>query len=167
MPDISPDAKNKAIRALETHGNSILRMSYAYLHSMPDAEDILQDTLFSLMKADPAFLSPDHEKAWLLHVASNLCKNRLKSFWGRRTELSEEFPDDRAQMSSDDSMILDLVKKMPVKYREVIHLFYYEDYPITEIAGLLNKNESTVRSLLRRAKGKLREELKGDYDFDE
>lgn len=165
MPDTSPCAKEKAIHAMKAYGNVILRMSYSYLHNLTDAEDILQDTLLSLMKANPAFSDPNHEKAWLLRVAINLCKNRLKSSWFKRVEILEDYPDDT--MSANESILLDIVNKLPVKYREVIHLFYYEGYSTAEIAGLLQKNESTVRSLLHRAREKLKEDLKGEYDFDE
>src|SRR5665811_1719360 len=109
MPDISADPKEKAVHALNTYGNSILRLSYAYLHDLDGAEDILQDTLIRLMKTDPVFTSPDHEKAWLLRVAINLCKNRLKTFWTKYSELSEEYPDE--SMSSDNINLLDLVDK--------------------------------------------------------
>ena len=165
MPDNLPGAKEKALHALKTHGNAILRMSYSYLHNLADAEDILQDTLLCLMKANPAFSDSNHEKAWLLRVTINLCKNRLKSSWFKRVEISEDYPD--VTMSEDESLVLGIVKKLPVKYREVIYLFYYEGYSTVEIAGLLQKNESTVRSLLHRAREKLRENLKGEYDFDE
>lgn len=165
MPDILPDENEKVIHAMKTYGNAILRISYAYLHNLTDAEDILQDTLLNLMKANPAFLNPNHEKAWLLRVAINLSKNKLKSSWFRREEISVDYPDN--SMSSDESMLLDVVNKLPVKYREVIHLFYYEGYSTVEIAEILLKNESTVRSLLRRARERLKKDLKGEYDFDE
>jgi RNA polymerase sigma factor (sigma-70 family) len=168
MPDTSSDAKEKAIHALKDYGDAILRMSYSYLHNLADAEDILQDTLFSLMKVNPDFSDADHEKAWLLRVAINLCKNKLKSSWFKRVEIHEDYPDEKMadSMSTSESMLLDIVNGLQVKYREVIHLFYYEGYSTSEIAGLLHKNESTIRSLLHRAREKLKENLKGDYDFD-
>jgi DNA-directed RNA polymerase specialized sigma24 family protein len=87
MPDTSPDSQDNAIHAMEVYGDAILRMSYSYLHNLADSEDILQDTLLSLMKANPTFLDAEHEKAWLLRVAINLCKNRLKSSWFKREEI--------------------------------------------------------------------------------
>lgn len=169
MPDTSPDAKENAIHAMKAYGDAILRMSYSYLHNLADAEDILQDTLLSLMKANPVFSDADHEKAWLLRVAINLCKNRLKSSWFKRTEILEDYPDEKMSesMSASESIVFDIVNRLAVKYREVIHLFYYEGFSTSEIAGLLRKNESTVRSLLHRAREKLKEDLKGDDDFDE
>lgn len=65
--------------ALKRHGRQVLHLAWSYLHSRDDAEDVLQDTLVQLMKTDPHFESEAHEKAWLLRVAINLCKNRLKS----------------------------------------------------------------------------------------
>lgn len=66
-------------RVLEEHGQRILHLAYSYLGSREDAEDILQDTLVRYMDKAPDFRSPEHEKAWLLRVAANLCKNRLKA----------------------------------------------------------------------------------------
>ena len=70
-------ADREAQRLLDTYGNSILRLACSYLHSLPDAEEILQDTLLRCLQSAPAFESPEHEKAWLLHVAANLSKNRI------------------------------------------------------------------------------------------
>ncbi|MCG7316844.1 sigma factor [Brevibacillus laterosporus] len=67
--------------ALKFYGNTIVRLSYSYLHNLSDAEDVLQDTLLSFMRNKPAFSCPEHEKAWLMRVAINLCKNKLKSSW--------------------------------------------------------------------------------------
>ena len=64
-------------RAFDTHGNSILRLAYSYLHNMEDAEDILQETLIRYMDKAPAFENASHEKAWLLRVAANLSKNKI------------------------------------------------------------------------------------------
>lgn len=158
--------KNDIGLALRLYGNSILRVAYSYLHSMSDAEDIVQDTLLQLMRADPSFESPEHEKAWLLRVAINLSKNKLKSAWFRKnTELIE---DNRAVELADDlTFVWDAVKALPEKYRIVIHLYYHEGYSTAEIASLLDKKETTVRSLLHRARGTLKNNLKGAYDFDE
>lgn len=158
--------KNDIGLALKLYGNSILRVAYSYLHSMSDAEDIVQDTLMQLMKADPSFESPEHEKAWLLRVAINLSKNKLKSAWFRKnTELIEDYR--AGELTEDLTFVWDAVKALPEKYRIVIHLYYHEGYSTAEIASLLDKKETTVRSLLHRARGTLKNNLKGDYDFDE
>lgn len=151
--------------ALKVYGSTILRLSYSYLRSLSDAEDVLQDTLLSLMRNKPVFLSPEHEKAWLMRVAINLCKNKLKSSWFKTVEIPENL--EAESIADEESEVLKAVHSLPVKYREVVHLFYYEGYSTFEISSLLQKKESTVRSLLHRSREMLKKALKGAYDFDE
>ncbi len=151
--------------ALQAYGNSILRTAYAYTHNMADAEDVLQDTLLRFMEKNPHFESPEHEKAWLLRVAINLSKNKLRTVWFRREEIPEAYAD--VQPGEGEPAVLQAVKQLDVKYREVIHLYFYEEYSTEEIARMLGKNPSTVRSLLHRAKLILKDKLKGEYDFGE
>lgn len=159
------EAFTDAENALRLYGTSILRTAYSYLHSMADAEDIVQDTLLQLMKTQPSFDSSAHQKAWLLRVAMNLSKNKLKSAARSGVELSEEYPAD--DMENNLRFVWDAVRELPEQYRGVIHLFYHEGYSTAEIASILEKKESTVRSLLHRARGMLKTTLKGAYDFDD
>lgn len=146
------------------YGNHILRLAYSYLHNLSDAEEILQETLIRYLDKAPVFEHAEHEKAWLCHVASNLSKNRLKYNSIRSTdELQEELVADERE---DLSFVWEAVKNLPDKYREVIHLYYYEGYPTAEIARILKRNESTVRSDLRRGRERLKEQLKEAYDFE-
>lgn len=155
----------RAEAILDAYGNSILRYAYSYLHNMSDAEEVLQDTLVQFLKTAPAFENQQHEKAWLLRVAGNLSKNRLAYNAVRKTdELKDELA---AENREDLSFVWDAVKLLPEDHREAIHLFYYEGYPTKQIARLLGKKESTVRSDLRRGREKLRTVLKEAYDFEE
>ena len=150
---------------LDTYGDSILRYAYSYLHNMSDAEDILQDTLIQYLKTGPVFENAAHEKAWLLRVAANLSKNRLDYNSIRKTdELNEELAADER---GDLSFVWEAVKSLPVKYREVIHLFYHEGCSVREISNILKRPEATVRSDLHRGRERLREILREEYDFDE
>ncbi len=154
----------RAEAILDSYGNSILRYAYSYLHNMSDAEEVLQDTLIQFIKTAPSFENREHEKAWLMRVAANLSKNRIKYNSFRDTdELNEELA---AESREDLSFVWEAVKGLDVKYREVIHLFYYEGYSSAQIARLLNKNESTVRSDLRRGRERLKVLLKEEYDFE-
>ena len=157
------ERNRQAERLLDRYGQSVLRLSYAYLHNMSDAEEILQDTLVQFLKTSPVFDSPDHEKAWLLRVASNLCKNRLIYDRRRRADpLSETLAqEDRPDLS----FVWEAVKALPVHQREVVHLFYHEGFATAEIARILGRKESTVRSDLRRARLRLKEILKEGYDL--
>ena len=130
--------------ALDRYGNAILRCAYSYLHNMADAEEILQDTLLKLLTADPSFESEEHKKAWLLRTAANLSKNRIEY---NALRVSDELSDELAEEGREDlSFVWDAVKDLPVQFREVIHLHYYEGYSTEEIARLLDRNPSTVRS---------------------
>ena len=157
------ERNRQAERLLDRYGQSVLRLSYAYLHNMSDAEEILQDTLVQFLKTSPVFESQDHEKAWLLRVASNLCKNRLIYDRRRRADpLSETLAqEDRPDLS----FVWEAVKALPVHQREVVHLFYHEGFATAEIARIVGRKESTVRSDLRRARLRLKEILKEGYDL--
>ena len=149
---------------LDRYGNRILRLAYAYLRHMEDAEDVLQDTLLQYLRSRPVFTDQEHEKAWLLRVAINISKNKLK--YGRRwgaEELDENLPGEQRE---DLAFVWEAVGTLPVAYREVVHLFYQEGFTTAEIGKLLGRREATVRSQLHRAREMLREKLKEVYDFE-
>ena len=152
------------VRILNLYENDLLRMAYSYLHNMEDAEDVVQETVISYWQKAPENMEPAKEKAWLLTVAANRSKNKIRYKKLRKTdELSETL----IQEERDDlSFVWEAVKTLPVKYREVIHLFYYEGYSARDIAKILNKNESSVRSDLRRGRERLKKILKEAYDFE-
>ena len=149
---------------IDEYGNSILRLAYSYLHNMEDAEDILQDTLLQYIKTKPSLNGQEHEKAWLLRVAANLSKNKIKYNKIRETdELAEELV---GRQEEDLAFVWDAVKKLPEKYREVVHLFYQEGLSTKEIAAALDRKEATVRSDLLRGREQLKTILKEEYDFE-
>ena len=149
---------------LDIYGNAILRLAYSYLHNMSDAEDILQDTLIKYMQSSPAFLTESHKKAWLLHVAANLSKNKIDYNKIRETDELEETL--VAEEREDLSFVWEAVKALPEKYREVLHLYYQEGYPTKEISKILTRNESSIRSDLKRGREALKQVLKAAYDFE-
>ena len=154
----------RAEQLLDRYGNSLLRYAYSYLHNMEDAEEVLQDTLIQFLKTAPVFLSREHEKAWLLRVAANLSKNRLNYNKLRQTdELNEELT---AEGREDLSFVWDAVRQLPESCREAVHLFYYEGLSTKQIASVLQRKESTVRSDLHRGREQLKTILKEAYDFE-
>ncbi len=143
--------------ALSRHGQRIMHLAWSYLHNHADAEDVLQETMIRYIKSQQTFLDEEHEKAWLLRVAANLCKNILRSRSHEGGEISEEL--EGKGIPEEAIAVYEAVRSLPEKYREVIHLFYYEDASTAEIAEILGKKESTVRSLLRRARKLLEKSL--------
>lgn len=155
----------QAEHLLDCYGNSVLRLAYSYLHNLSDAEEVLQECLIQFLRAAPVLENERHEKAWLLRVAGNLSKNRIAYNRLRAVdELSESLA---AEDREDLSFVWEAVKQLPVKDREVIHLFYYEGFSTGEIARILGQKEATIRSRLMRGREKLKLVLKEAYDFGE
>lgn len=153
-----------AERILDVYGDAVLRLAYTYVHNMSDAEDILQETLIRYLENRPVFENEKHEKAWLFRVAANLSKNKIAY---NKIRQADQLEDQLiAQEREDLTFVWDAVKRLPESYREAIHLYYYEGFPTAQIAEILGKKESSVRSDLRRGREKLREVLREEYDFE-
>lgn len=154
---------------LEMYSGTVYRLAYSRTCNKQDAEDITQDVFLKYMKADLRFQNEEHRKAWLLKVTVNTAKNLLTSAWFRhRGEASEleNLEEAAAELMEEKSEVYYAVMKLPLKYRTVVHLFYYEEYSIKEISSILDKNESTVKSLLHRSRKMLKSLLKEEsYEF--
>lgn len=138
--------------------DDVYRLALSYTKSRADAEDVCQNVFLKLME-QPRL--PDNQKAWLMQVTANTCKNLLRSAWWRRTEaLDEAFP---AQVPEDLSHVCQAVMALPPKYRVVIYLHYYEQYTTREIAALLHISQTAVTSRLSRGRQQLKEVLKEEY----
>ncbi len=160
-------AQSQAAQLLDSYGNAVLRLAYSYMHNMADAEDILQEALIKYLQAKPVFTTREHQKAWLLRVAANLCKNRLDYNRLRQADDIDELADTLASENrSDLTFVWQAVKSLPASYRDAIHLYYYEGYSASEIADILERNESSIRSDLHRGRARLKELLKEVYDFE-
>lgn len=156
--------KEKAAYYFERYGNAVLRLAYSYLHNTPDSEDVLQETLIRYVQSAPRFENDQHAKAWLMRVAANLSKNRLG--YGK-THPTDELNDELvAEQREDLSFVWQAVKALPPRQREAIHLFYQEGWSTAEVAAILGRNESTVRSDLKRGREALKKILKEAYDFE-
>ena len=151
-------------RAIEQYSDMILRLCTVYLKNPQDAEDAVQTVFLKYAISRQQFESAEHEKAWLIRVASNQCKDLLKSFFRKRTVSLDEMTQEFVGMSPEQYGVLEAVWSLPKAYREVIYLHYYEGYTAPEIAGILGKNPNTVYTHLHRAKEMLREVLGGEAD---
>ncbi|MDD4680445.1 MAG: sigma-70 family RNA polymerase sigma factor, partial [Clostridia bacterium] len=113
-------------QTITKYADMLVRVCFTYMKNIHDAEEIAQDTFIKLIEKQPLFQSEEHQKAWLLRVAINLCKNRLKSPWFRRTQPFALDGSDLPSFTSEESNVLNAVQQLPVKYRSVIHLYYYD-----------------------------------------
>lgn len=150
----------EAERLVNTYSDLILRLSYTYLKSTQDGEDICQTVLLKLLTEDRVFESPEHERAWVVRMAINACKDELRAFWRRAVPL-----DAAAEAEAPEpprSEVLDTVMALPEKYREAVYLFYYEGYSIDEIAALTGRSGAAVSAHLSRGRKKLKTMLEGE-----
>lgn len=153
----------RARELVDRYADTILRLSYTYLKNTHDAQDICQDVLVKLLAEPRTFECPDHERAWVLRVTANACKDLLKSAWRKRTcglNESLEVPAPEAE----DGTVLAAVNALPPRYRAVIYLYYYEGYQAAEIGQILGIPTATVHTRLARGRTKLKALLGGMDD---
>lgn len=155
-------ARNDDIAALfHRHVKTVYRLCYSFLGNAADAEDATQSVFMKLIDRPRRFNDEEHEKAWLIVCAQNLCRDLLKSTYRTRTaELPADVADNRASALHDDT--LEAVLALPPKYKTCVYLFYYEGYRTDEIAALTGRPASTVRSHLSEARALLKTMLGGE-----
>ena len=152
---------NRLEDVIAAYENTLYRAALAILGDPQEAEDVVQEAFLRLWEKAPDFESPAHQRAWLLKVAVNGCKSRLRSPWRRRTApLLDSYP----AADPSEEALLEVIQTLPPKDRAVLHLYYYEGYQTAEIAAMTGWREGTVRSRLARARDKLRELLKGEWE---
>ncbi|SCL88829.1 RNA polymerase sigma factor [Sporanaerobacter sp. PP17-6a] len=146
---------------IKFYSDMVYRLAFARTGTKCDADEVFQEVFMRYIKKHPVFENEEHRKAWLIRVTIN-CSNKLwNSPWKRKIEpLAETIPFE----TKDDIDLNNELQQLPKKYREVIHLFYYEDMSLDEISQALNRKNSTVRTQLTRARALLKNMLKEDYD---
>ena len=152
---------------LDKYGDMVLRIAYTYLKNRADAEDIVQDGFLRIIDKKPSFNNENHEKSWLIRATINMCKNKVNMFWNKNKcsidDVQEFAVSDKY---NTDTSVFQAVMALGEKYRVVVYMYYYEGYSTPEIANVIGKSETTIRSLLHRARNKLKDMLKEDYDFE-
>ena len=154
---MKPIDRTEAERLVQTYSDMILRLSYTYLKSTQDAEDICQTVFLKLLTGGMVFDSPEHEKAWIIRATANACKDALRAAHRRCVGLEAAAPE------PPDSAVLDAVMALPEKYREAVYLYYYEGYSVREVAALLGRSEAAVSAHLSRGRKSLRQTLGGEF----
>lgn len=152
--------KNKNVAmALNQYADMVRRICFLYVHKREDVEDVFQDVFLKYMQRTEPFMSEEHEKAWILRVAINGCKNLLMSFWHNRiSSLDDEL---MAAVPAESRDILQEVLALPHNERTSIYLFYYEGYTVPEIALIRKQKPNTVYSHLHRGRKRLKKVMGG------
>lgn len=145
--------------AVITYYNTVYKIALARTGNKHDANDIFQEVFLRLIKHADKISSEEHAKRWLIRVTINCCK---KHFMLWKTTKALDTSDFDAEWMPEENDIYQSVLRLPPKYRDVIHLYYYEQLSIKDIAEVLNLKESTVKSQLSRGRDKLKDMLKGE-----
>ncbi|MCI8314175.1 MAG: sigma-70 family RNA polymerase sigma factor [Lachnospiraceae bacterium] len=146
--------------------SNLFAVSFNICKNAQDAEDIVQDTFVQYYTTKKEFESEQHIRAWLIRVAVNKAKNVTRTFWRRNKISIEDYMETLVFETPEAENLFETVMHLPEKYRIVIHLYYYEDYTVREIADILKLSESNVKIRLSRGRALLKEALKEEWDDD-
>ena len=152
------DEENEFAEVYYLHVDEIFRLCFTYLKNKADTEDAVQEVFLRLLKYKGTFESEEHRKAWLIVTASNYCKNFLKHWWRKRKDI-EDYAEIIGETNFEIDEMMELILKLPDKYKTVVYLYYYEGYDSVQISKMLHKPGSTVRSYLSSARKMLKDEL--------
>ena len=151
----------------EKYQNNLYIVACNICKNAEDAKDVVQDTFIQYYSFKKEFESEQHIRAWLMRVAINKAKNKISTFFRRNSLPLEDYIQTLTFESEESSELFEAVMSLPDKYRIVIHLFYYEDYSVNEIADILKLTQGNVKVRLSRGRLMLRHTLKEGWDHDE
>ncbi|MEH7254609.1 sigma-70 family RNA polymerase sigma factor [Neobacillus niacini] len=166
---LSEDKELLMYEIMNQYGQEILQLTYSYVNNRTIAEDLTQDIFVKCYKSLHTYSGKSKLRTWLWRIAINHCKDFHRSWYNRNVRIAgEELPNNGTKrelveqaviQKEDDNELITAIMTLPIKYREVIYLFYYEELPLKEIALVIDAGVNTVKTRLRRAKELLKEEL--------
>lgn len=148
--------KEKLKIAMEKYGDMIFRICLFTLKNYADAEDAVQETFIIYFRKSPAFENSEHEKAWLISVAQNKCRDTLRFNKRHMTEPEEALH--TYIQNEEETHIIDALMSVPEKFRIVLQMHYIEGFKVDEIASVIKKSPSAVKMRLSKGR-KLLEEI--------
>ena len=175
------DIHKEIERLINCYGDDVLRVAYLYVKDKHKAEDIFQEVFIKVFKKYDTFRGISSEKTWIMRITINVCKDYFKSFWIKRVFLNSGKEDDKEELSEehnaqslDDTIIKSIesqellyeVMNLPIKYKEVIILYYYQQFTNKEISEMLKLPEGTIRTRLFRARELLRKNVTGRIEYE-
>ena len=142
-------------KLFERQHRRIYRIAMLMLKCANDAEDAVQNVFLKYLEKNVEFRDDEHENAWFITVTRNYCKDQLKSYWKKNVEMGQ-IPEISSYDEEHEDETLEVILKLPSKYKDVIYLYYYEDYSIAEISQILDGKESTIQTQLAAARKRLK-----------
>lgn len=157
-------------KVIDRYADMVYRLVLLQVKNKSDADDVFQEVFMRLVRYADRLESMEHAKAWLIKVAINCSRKHFAKYWNRNVypvEEMEEVPVEESgfRRVEQGSPVMTAVRKLPPKYRSVVHLFYYEEFTVSEIAKITGTKEATIKSQLFRAREMLKDMLKGEVDL--
>ena len=146
---------------MNQYGDMLYRLCVLMLKNESDAEDVVQETIIKYFRKSPAFENCEHEKAWLIRVATNECRDLLR-FRVRHPQIDGDYLE-RISCDSPDSGIMEALASVPEKFRLVLTLYYIEDYRVEDIAKIINRTSSAVKMRLQKGRKLLKKIYREEY----
>lgn len=146
-------------RFINLYMNDIYRVAFSGCRNRQDAEDITQEVFEALLRYEKqAFRDEEHVKRWLIRVTVNKCKSMWRTPWKRKVDLSDQeiVSAEMEWENEQEEQLFFALRKLPLKYAQIVHLFYFEDMKIKEIADVTGISETAVATRLQRAREKLK-----------
>ncbi|RKD24759.1 RNA polymerase sigma-70 factor, ECF subfamily [Caminicella sporogenes DSM 14501] len=159
-------------RLINEYGTEILRLSYLYLKDYQLAEDACQDTFLKVYNKFHTFKGDSSEKTWITRICINVCKNYLRSSWLKRIVLNDKKLKNKKDLDKElfnkveNNDLLKSIMNLKPKYREVILMYYYQQFTVKEIAEILCISESNVYTRLSRARKELKDKGIGGMVYE-
>ncbi|MCR6109774.1 sigma-70 family RNA polymerase sigma factor [Bacillus sp. A301a_S52] len=154
---------------MHDYGDAILHLAYTYVKNRSTAEDLTQEIFIKCYEKLPQFNQKATIKTWIYRIASNHCKDYLRSWHYRKITINNKiwdyipcqspYVEDEIMRKSEGHSLTYAVTNLPIKYREIVFLHYYEELPLAEISKITNVNMNTIKTRLKRAKELLKDKL--------
>lgn len=153
---------NHISEIVNTYSDMVYKIAFARTKNKFDPDDVFQEVFIRYMKNHHKLQSDEHTKAWLIRTTINCSYNIFNSSWFKNTV---QLMDNISFSTEENKDLYYSVLELPIKYRTIIHLFYYEDMSILEISESLGIKEGTIKSQLHRGRNLLKELLKGEDKY--
>ncbi len=156
--------KSEFVKAVEDNNKRVFLIALSFTKNTQDAEDIMQNAFLKLWESKDKFKNDEHIAKWLTVVTSNESKNLLRLYQKRANQAGVDLSEEFQFNTCEDKELFNTVMSLPPKLSLVIHLFYYENMSVKEIAKTLNVSENVIKTRLSRGRTKLKELLGGEWN---
>lgn len=165
------DISQEITRLVEQYGNDVYKLAFVILKSKDLADDVFQETFLRVCRSYSGYRGESSEKTWITSIAVNICRDLMRSSWKKRVVVTDDFntysaegkdTEDIIEKRNERQDVINAIMKLPEKYREVIHLYYYLEMDVKDIAKIIKIPSGTVKSRLFKARNLLHDMLGGE-----